>query len=187
MKKFLYFSFLLVIITNLTACAKQISSPAEKNFNILCCLINMRLEYMKDVAAYKYKHNIPIEDKKHEKVVIAASVASAQKLGISASTAKDFLILQIKLAKKIQARWIQHWKKDGIPQDYIPMDLKRKVRPRLIIIGNQIILHLKTLKKYRLPAKLKRQILESKIRVEYISEDDKMMLLKAIDTIEKND
>ncbi|QSH41326.1 gamma subclass chorismate mutase AroQ [Lentisphaerota bacterium ZTH] len=181
MKKIICFFLIIAALTSFTAfAAKSAPESAEANFRNLCVLINQRLSCMKDVAAYKHKNNIPIEDLARERIVLLNSTCDAAKFGLSPEAAKEFFQLQINLAKKIQKNWIAKWSTEDMPEKFNCKDLKTEIRPELIKIGRQIILQLKSLKHSSLPLQVKQQIVIEKINVKYISKSDKLLLLKAI-------
>ncbi|MTH96874.1 gamma subclass chorismate mutase AroQ [Roseibium sp. RKSG952] len=100
--------------------------------------INERLEYMEPVAAFKLKHNDPVDDPAREAVVLKAATRQAVKEGLPASPVEAFFQAQMNAAKNIQNCWIARWGKgDPVLQD--APDLKTVVRPQLISLGDKII------------------------------------------------
>ena len=99
-------------------------------------LINLRLGYMKDVAAYKWIHGIPIEDLQREAQVIAAARNSGLRYGLTVSSSEAFFGQQILAAKEIQRYWFQIWQETSGPTQ--APGLSTVIRPRLIELGNQI-------------------------------------------------
>jgi len=100
-------------------------------------LINARLSYMKDVAAYKWLQQIPIEDLAREKTVIQAAQQSGLARGLTLEASRLFFTAQIDAAKEIQRYWFTQWQQTGAPQT--APDLVTEVRPKLIELGNQIV------------------------------------------------
>lgn len=100
-------------------------------------LINTRLGYMKDVAAYKWINNIAIEDLRREQKVIAAAQSSGLQSHLTMESSRLFFTLQIEAAKEIQRYWFKQWQEGPAP-DKAP-DLVNEVRPRLIELGNDIV------------------------------------------------
>ena len=72
-------------------------------------LINQRLSHMKDVAGYKAKNHLAIEDLQQEAKVLASSVAEAEKLGLDGESVKLFIQAQMDAAKAIQYRYRADW------------------------------------------------------------------------------
>jgi len=100
-------------------------------------LINARLAYMKDVAAYKWLHQIPIEDLAREQTVIKAAQQAGLQPGLTIEFSRLFFTAQIEAAKEIQRYWFTQWQQTGAPQT--APDLVTEVRPKLIKLGNQIV------------------------------------------------
>ncbi len=100
-------------------------------------LINERLSHMRDVAAYKWINQRPIEDLEREAVVIAAATRSGLDQNITAASSKAFFVAQIAAAKEIQQYWFNYWQQHGDPDS--PPDLVNVVRPELLRLGNQIL------------------------------------------------
>ena len=130
--------FICLLMSPIHAASSPVNTPEFKH---LLRLVDQRLQLMQDVAAYKYANHIAIENKQREKIVLASAIASAQKLQLDSATLEPFFRLQIEIAKKIQKGWIESWKTEGI----VPVsknnivDLKTKIRPALIIIGDQLV------------------------------------------------
>tara|TARA_R110002072_G_scaffold1598_3_gene13553 strand:+ start:10539 stop:11693 length:1155 start_codon:yes stop_codon:yes gene_type:complete len=105
--------------------------------NDLGQLINSRLSYMKDVAAYKWINGIEIEDLVREQKVIAAAQASGLQEKLTLDSSRLFFTVQIDAAKEIQRYWFEQWKQGSAPKQ--APDLVKDVRPKLIEIGNNIV------------------------------------------------
>lgn len=114
------------------ATGDSVSSPSH-----LSQLINTRLGYMKDVAAYKWINNIAIEDLTREQKVIEAAQSSGLQSHLTMDSSRLFFALQIEAAKEIQHYWFKQWQ-EGTEPDRAP-DLVNEVRPRLIELGNEIV------------------------------------------------
>lgn len=108
----------------------------------LAGLINERLGYMKDVAAYKWLQQRPIEDLEREAVVLAAASRSGLDYNITVASSEAFFTVQIEAAKEIQRYWFDHWQTHGSPEK--PADLITIVRPALLDLGEQITAQLGT-------------------------------------------
>ncbi|MFT5562315.1 MAG: cyclohexadienyl dehydratase [Candidatus Azotimanducaceae bacterium] len=100
-------------------------------------LINARLSHMKDVAAYKWLHGLPIEDLAREKTVIRAARQTGLQSGLTIKSSRWFFTAQIEAAKEIQRYWFTEWQQTGAPQT--APDLGTEIRPKLIALGNQIV------------------------------------------------
>lgn len=101
-------------------------------------LVAQRLSYMKDVAAYKWQHKLPIENQTREAVVLESAVAQGLRFGLMATGSRSFFNVQIEAAKEIQQYWFDQWRQypDRIPQD--TADLNTVIRPMLLVLGENI-------------------------------------------------
>lgn len=105
--------------------------------------IGERLALMKAVAQAKYVQGLPIEDVERERVVIAAAVKASAASGLTDESAQDFFGAQIEAAKIIQAYWFKHWAR--WPPSTQARSLVMDLRPKLLVLGDEIIQHLNTL------------------------------------------
>lgn len=101
-------------------------------------LINRRLSLMKDVAAYKWEHRIPIEDLQREKEVLESSIQAAESMGLNPTASSRFFEQQIELAKSVQQYWFDQWESKGFEQ-YDYADLTTEIRPVLLELGDKIL------------------------------------------------
>ena len=110
--------------------------------NSLSDLVAQRLNFMKDVAAYKWHNKLPIENRARETVVLESAVTQGLRFGLVTTDSKSFFSVQIEAAKEIQRYWFGHWRQhpDSLPES-IP-DLNNSIRPALITLGDHIILAL---------------------------------------------
>lgn len=99
-------------------------------------LISQRLAEMKSVAAYKWIHNLPIEDLPREQNVIAAAQRTGLQFGLTVTSSESFFRQQISAAKEIQHHWFRVWQNTEGPAS--APDLNGDIRPKLIELGNQI-------------------------------------------------
>ena len=105
--------------------------------NELYELINERLNWMEEVAAYKWLNKLPVEDAAREATVVAAGVSDALRFGVVPQTSEGFFRAQIQAAKDIQSYWFGRWG-STTPPDEAP-DLVRSVRPELLRLGGEIV------------------------------------------------
>lgn len=99
-------------------------------------LIDARLALMRSVAAYKWEHQLAIEDAAREDIVLDRARLAALKAGIAPDTAEAFFISQINAAKDIQRYWFEKWQQGSAPA--IAPDLNTEIRPQLIALGDEI-------------------------------------------------
>ncbi|MBQ0721500.1 MAG: gamma subclass chorismate mutase AroQ [Gammaproteobacteria bacterium] len=107
-------------------------------------LIVVRLGLMKDVAAYKFTHNIALENKPREQVVLASAMASVGEQQLQPESVEAFFRLQIEMAKAIQRGWIKRWTAEGLDSAALAQrmaiaDLNSDLRPQLIQLGEQLV------------------------------------------------
>lgn len=110
--------------------------------NMLNGLLTQRLALMKDVAAYKWLHNLPVEDTAREDVVIRTAVVSGLRHQLTKAFTEGFFQAQIHAAKDIQSCWFDRWQQGAAP-DFAP-DLDQHLRPKLLALGNRIMTELGT-------------------------------------------
>ena len=104
----------------------------------LARLVDRRLSYMKDVAAYKWANGLPIEDLERERVVLEKSAQGAAAFGLDPASVRPFVRRQMELAKQIQSHWFQRWtQEDSAPREF--RDLTTEVRPDLLSLGDDIL------------------------------------------------
>ncbi len=153
-------------------------------------LINERLSYMKDVAAFKWVNKKPIEDKAREEVVIQKTAEAAGKEGLDVESAKGFFRVQIEAAKVIQNQFHDTWKKNGFPRDAKFADLKTEIRPALIDLGNRILAQIKAalpvLKNPENTVALE-EMIQKEVTVKYVDAEMKQALLDALRKIDRAD
>lgn len=101
-------------------------------------LIEQRLQLMKAVAAYKWRRDLPVEDRAREAKVVESAVRTARPYGLTRARVTALLEAQIEAAKAIQRYWIGQWEQ-GVSPPGEPPDLKADIRPRLISLGRRII------------------------------------------------
>lgn len=103
-------------------------------------LITDRLLLMKPVAAYKWVHQLPIEDLDREKIVINSALEDGLVYSINVDDSKSFFTAQIEAAKDIQSCWFARWRIGNAPDT--ADDLANIIRPKLISLGRDITAHL---------------------------------------------
>jgi len=141
--------------------------------------INDRLSYMEDVALFKAKNHLPIEDIQREAVVIEKATLSAGERGVDPESVKDFFNAQIAVAKAIQYRY----RADLLsrPCSRQPLDLNKEVRPALIRLGDQLMVQMvafcKRHGKYQ-PTSFAE--FDKAITIKYVTTADKQLLLNAL-------
>ena len=105
--------------------------------NVLYENISMRLNLMKEVASYKWVHEIPIESKEREEKVLMSSIKSGLEHRIKTESVTSIFVAQFEAAKEIQRCWHRNWEREGPPA--YSTDLMENIRPRIENIGRKII------------------------------------------------
>ena len=137
-------------------------------------LIDARLELMRAVAAYKWEHQLAIEDSAREKVVLDKARLAALKAGIAPDAAEAFFISQIEAAKEIQRYWFGKWEQGSAPG--IAPDLNTEIRPQLIALGDEITRGLSSVNK----VSNQRSEFNTVVSVEGLTQDSKNALFQAL-------
>ena len=92
-------------------------------------LVARRLAFMPAVAAWKSERGLPIEDLAREAVVLDAAEVSARDFGLDPAPVRDWIALQIDLAKAVQRRTLAAGAQPTL-------DLEQ-IRPVLIHLGRR--------------------------------------------------
>lgn len=198
----LYLLVFLCFLTSLTQAASPQSNTTE--FERLLTLVDQRLHLMKDVAAYKVAHQIAIENKQREQVVLASVIASARQHQLDPASLEPFFRLQIEIAKAVQGSWIEGWQAEGqlASNGSNAADLQADIRPKLLALGEQLVAqiplalpelqgansfdrHLKMINRLiRTPyvsAAMKRELLQALLQIRSVAAN-KSALIKIIDS-----
>ncbi|MDA0979491.1 MAG: gamma subclass chorismate mutase AroQ [Proteobacteria bacterium] len=118
------------------ACLAQPVFAGEHYPGALYTVIGDRLALMKEVAAWKWQRNLPVEDIEREKLVIEKAVSAGLDQAITVASSQRFFTAQIDAAKAVQQCWFQRWQQTG--PDISPRDLNQVIRPALLELGNAI-------------------------------------------------
>jgi len=120
----------------LAAAALLLSAPTASAGD-LYALIDARLELMDEVAAYKWREGLPIEDAARERVVLQEAMAEALRHGLTAASSRALFEAQIEAAKTIQQYWFDVWTSRPGPAE--APDLNADIRPQLLRLGDAIV------------------------------------------------
>jgi len=161
---------LLTLLVILLVAPPQTATAEEPLFK----RIDARLELMRSVAAYKWEHQLAIEDKAREKVVLDKARRSALKAGIAPDSAEAFFITQIEAAKDIQRYWFERWEQGSAPG--IAPDLNTQIRPQLIALGDEITRGLSSMHK----VSNQRSAFNTTVAVEGLTPERKNALFQAL-------
>ena len=100
--------------------------------------INERLSWMDDVALYKLKNAVVVEDLEREALVLHKALDDAGAAGLDSASVEAFFRSQIAAAKAIQHRCLAQWQMGEAPKGET-VDLVDDVRPELIRIGAEFL------------------------------------------------
>ncbi len=120
----------LLILVSLTV--------AQASGSSLQTLVEQRLALMQQVAAWKWHHELPIENVQREQQVLNTAQDDALQRGLDINEARQFFMLQIAAAKEIQAYWFELWR-SGTPVPEAVPDLHETLRPKLLQLGTGIL------------------------------------------------
>ncbi|WOO39277.1 gamma subclass chorismate mutase AroQ [Rubellicoccus peritrichatus] len=164
--------------------AFMVHADAEETAIALFKTIGERLSYMPDVALYKAKHGLPIEDLAREKIVIEKAKTSAYEAGLDPEYIEDFFVAQISVAKAIQFRCRADLLSQ--PSAELPKDLNNEIRPHLIRLGDQIIQEIVVhIEKHGSFDRIQFTDFDELIDGKYVTDSDKKLLFEALLKIKK--
>lgn len=145
-------------------------------------LVDQRLSHMKDVAAYKWRKQIAIEDLKREQVVTENASTYAVEQGLDRHSSRDFFLAQIEAAKVIQRSWFVEWEQDSSLLAGASKDLVTEIRPELIRLGNQIIAQLQLILESgkQLPAQQQRNLFTALLDTDRLDLESRQNLFDAL-------
>jgi cyclohexadienyl dehydratase len=101
-------------------------------------LVEQRLGYMKDVAAYKWQHKLAIENIEREALVLDAALHQGLRFGLTADSSQHFFSVQISAAKEIQEYWFRQWQNQPNSAPEQAANLELEIRPALMTLGEAI-------------------------------------------------
>ena len=147
--------------------------------------INERLSYMEDVALYKSRNRLPVEDINREQIVTDNARIFAIEKGLDPNSIEQFFKAQISVAKAIQYRYrayiLSH------PTGKKPKNLQTEVRPKLLQLGNRIneliLKHIETHGSFEFEIY---SDFDSAIKVEFVSDSDKKYLFESLVSVKKS-
>lgn len=114
-------------------------SAGAANAQTLTELVQTRLGYMKDVAAYKWQQQLPIENLEREEQVLDSARMEALRHRLDVAQSRQFFQAQIDAAKDIQHYWHALWRMNPDQQPAGAVDLNGSIRPQLLTLGNRIV------------------------------------------------
>ena len=99
--------------------------------------IGQRLGLMQEVAAYKFKNNLPIQSSEREARVINMAILAGLSQRITGDSLRTVFRAQIEAAREIQSCWFNKFSKMmSLPEI---SDLNQVIRPKIEILGKEIV------------------------------------------------
>ncbi|MBN3263486.1 chorismate mutase [Pectobacterium brasiliense] len=147
-------------------------------------LIQERMVLMKDVAGYKARQHLPVEDLKQEERILSKAREQSAAVGLSPQSTQLFVTSLMNASKAIQYRYMADWL--AAPEsDWTPLSLNDTIRPTLLTIDDQLLV---SIKRYlanggRFAPQQEATFLSS-INVEHLSQNDKRQIYVALSQIE---
>lgn len=187
-KSILLSSFMVLLFISPTQSMYTSSPTPQKSISIvdLAERVNERLSYMKAVAAYKWQHQLAIEDLEREAIVIQSSMDQAASYGLDSVSTRMFFEEQIGAAKRIQHYWFKQWEADGLDLEENFGDLNNEIRPALLELGKQILVTINMLKPWEASASARQQdriAFIGSVDMEGLGTKEELLLFKALTQI----
>jgi chorismate mutase len=144
-------------------------------------LINQRLSWMKEVAAWKAVNHLPVEDLVQEKRVLDSTLAEAQQLGLAPDTVSPFIRAQMDVAKAIQYRYRADWLSQ--PDQVTPPRSLNETRTQINRISNATLRQLSSDLRTDPQAAVKICSSVQNIQLQHLTTDDKNYLCRTLQQI----
>ncbi|WP_047710150.1 chorismate mutase [Pectobacterium atrosepticum] len=147
-------------------------------------LIQERMVLMKDVAGYKARQHLPVEDLKQEDRILSKAREQSAAVGLSPQSTQLFFTSLMNASKAIQYRYMADWL--ATPEsDWMPLSLNDTIRPTLLTIDDQLLISIKRyLANGGYFAPQQEATFLSSINVEHLSQNDKRQIYAALSHIE---
>ena len=123
--------------------SQGITAEGTDSLDELRDLMAQRLAIMPGVAAYKWTHDLAIEDLGREAEILRRLTDQAVSAALEADFAQAFFKAQIDAAKSVQRQLHQAWQADARPRNLAAPDLKAEVRPALDRLTPRLLTALK--------------------------------------------
>ncbi|ECJ5871657.1 chorismate mutase [Salmonella enterica subsp. salamae] len=127
--------FLCSLLMCSTTFADSVTSVSLGAFSTA---LNERMSLMKDVAAYKMKHHLPIEDFTREQNVFAEAEEEAKNNGLDPYSITSFIRSLMDASKAIQYRYFAQWRTGSKPS--FPIQTLSVTRQRIRQLDNQLLI-----------------------------------------------
>ncbi|WP_257284392.1 chorismate mutase [Endozoicomonas sp. SESOKO1] len=170
-------------VTGLLCLTLSTLTVADTMSNGIFQLINQRLNYMQDVAFFKAKNHSAVEDFAREKQVLEKALVDAQQAGLQPDSIAGFFQAQMDAAKAIQYRYMADWL-SAHPENSEYRDLASEVRPKLLELGDEIVIRISEYLKNggSFDTKLQKDFVRT-VNTRHLSENDKKKMFKSLQMI----
>lgn len=128
-----------IFLCSLLMCSATFAdSVASVSLGALSTAFNERMLLMKDVAAYKMKYRLPVDDFAREKNVIAEAEEEAKNTGLDPHSIIPFICSLIDTSKAIQYRYLTQWRAG--PEPSFPIPALSVSRQRIRQLDHQLLI-----------------------------------------------
>ncbi len=172
-----------LVVTGLLCLTLSTLTVADTMSNGIFQLINQRLNYMQDVALFKAKNHSPVEDLVREKQVLEKALVDAQQAGLQPDSIAGFFQAQMDAAKAIQYRYMADWLSTH-PENSEYRDLASEVRPKILALGDEIVVRISEYLKDggSFDNKLQKDFVRT-VNTKHLSENDKKKMFESLQMI----
>jgi cyclohexadienyl dehydratase len=129
--------FLCLALLAAGGCRRRISQPPlrfmDEAQEVAAVLARSteRLALMPAIAAYKWKHGLPVLDAAREQSLLARISAQASAHGLDGASAQALFRVQMRLAREVQEAEVERLRKHGRPELPPVRDLEKDLRPKV--------------------------------------------------------
>ncbi|EDT0817239.1 chorismate mutase [Salmonella enterica] len=128
-----------IFLCSLLMCSATFAgSVTSVSLGALSGILNERLLLMKEVAAYKMKHHLPVDDFVREQNVFAGAEEEAKNNGLDPNSIIPFIRSLMDASKAIQHRYIVQWRAG--PEPSFPIQTLSLSRQRIRQLDNQLVI-----------------------------------------------
>lgn len=133
-----FFLWMFLALSSGSAQAAPVFADPAQDIDRIVELSIERRALMRDVAAWKWVHKLPINDPEREDELLGRMRTQAQVLGIEPDALADFFQLQMKWARREQKRAFDAWEETHALVK-ATRDLTTELRPELDRIGAELL------------------------------------------------
>ncbi|ECG8589062.1 chorismate mutase [Salmonella enterica subsp. salamae] len=131
--------FIAIFLCSLLMCSTAFAdSVTSVSLGALATVLNERMVLMKDVAAYKMKHHLPVDDFTREQKVFAEAEKIAKRNGLDPHSIKPFICSLMTAGKAIQYRYLEQWRNGSAPS--FPIQTLATSRQQIRQLDNQLLI-----------------------------------------------